>query len=99
MVAVMYCHGALEKFVKMSPDEVQKIGFEIAILGTKGIDVNNPSKQYTLRSLSGTFSGLHLLCPQNVSFKQIMPEQDIGFDLAAEYRMALTLFEEKSSRS
>ena len=98
MDAVMYCLGALEKFVDMSHDDVQKIGFEIAILGTKGIDVNDPSKQYTLRSLPGTFSGLHLLCLQYVAFKQIMPEQDIGFDLAAEYRMALSLFEEKSAK-
>jgi hypothetical protein len=66
--------------------------------GTKGIGVNNPSKLYTLRSLPGTFSGLHLVCIQYVAFKQIMPEQNIGFDLAAEYRMALTLFEEKSSK-
>jgi tetratricopeptide (TPR) repeat protein len=98
MDAVMYCLGALEKFTDMSHADVQKIGLEIAILGTKGIDVNNPSKQYTLRSLPGTFSGLHLLCLQYVAFKQIMPEQDIGFDLAAEYRMALSLFEEKSSK-
>jgi tetratricopeptide (TPR) repeat protein len=98
MDAVMYCVGALEKFADMSPDEVQKIGFEIAILGTKGIDVNNPSQQYTLRSLPGTFSGLHLLCLQYIAFKQIMPEQDIGFDLSAEYRMALSLFEEKSAK-
>jgi tetratricopeptide (TPR) repeat protein len=98
MDAVMYCLGALEKFAKMSPAEVQKIGFEIAILGTKGIDVNDPSKQYTLRSLSGTFSGLHLLCLQYVAFKQIMPEQDIGFDLSAEYQMALSLFEEKPAK-
>jgi tetratricopeptide (TPR) repeat protein len=98
MDAVMYCLGALEKFADMSPAEIQKIGFEIAILGTKGIDVNNPSKQYTLRSLPGTFTGLHLLSLQYVAFKQIMPEQDIGFDLSAEYRMALSLFEEKSGK-
>jgi len=98
MDAVMYCLGALEKFTGMSHDQVQKIGFEIAILGTKGIDVNNPSKPYNLQNLPGTFSGLHLLCLQYVAFKQIMPEQDIGFDLSAEYRMALSLFEEKSTK-
>jgi hypothetical protein len=45
MDAVIYYVGALEKFANMSPTEVLKIGFEIAILRTKGIDVNNPSKQ------------------------------------------------------
>jgi hypothetical protein len=43
----------------------------------------------------GKFSGLHLVCFEYVSFKQISPGKDIGFDLAAEYGMALSLFEKK----
>ncbi len=88
----MYCVGALEKFAAMDPGEVQKIGFEIAMLGTRGLDVNDPAQKYSLRSLPGQFSGLHLLCLEYVAFKQIAPEQDIGFDLSAEYRLALTMF-------
>ena len=57
MDAVMYCVGALEMFEPMSADQVQKIGFEIAMLGTRGIDVNNPESRYTLKSLPGEFSG------------------------------------------
>ena len=95
MDAVMYCLGALEKFDSMSADQVQKIGFEIAILGTRGIDVNNPDSRYTLKSLPGEFSGLHLLSLQYVAFKQIAPEQNIGFNLSAEYEAALKLFGEK----
>ena len=93
MDAVMYCLGALEKFDAMSADEVQKIGFEIAMLGTRGIDVNNPESRYTLKNLpGGTFSGLHLLSLQYVAFKKFAPEQSIGFDLSAEYEAALKLF-------
>jgi Flp pilus assembly protein TadD len=37
--AVMYCLGAMEKFEKMSRAEVQRIAFEIAMLGRKGLNV------------------------------------------------------------
>lgn len=98
MAAVMYLLGALQKFNQMSRDQVQKIGFEIAILGTRGIDPNSPDQQHTLRSLPGKYSGLHLLCLQYVAFKQFAPEQDIGFDLSAEYQAALGLFDQNSER-
>jgi len=91
--AIMYCLGALEKFESMSADQVQKIGFEIAMLGTRGIDVNNADSRYTLKNLPGEFSGLHLLSLQYVAFKKIAPEQNIGFDLSAEFQAALKLFQ------
>lgn len=95
MDAVMYCLGALEKFESMSMDQIQKIGFEIAMLGTRGIDVNNPDSRYTLKTLSGNFSGLHLLSIEYVAFKKFAPTQDIGFDLSAEYQAAMQLFGKK----
>ena len=92
MDAVMYCVGALELFEPMSADEVQKVGFEIAMLGTRGIDVNNPESRYTLKNLPGEYSGLHLLSIEYVAFKKFAPDQNIGFDLSAEYEAALKLF-------
>lgn len=89
MGAVMYCLDALERFEKMTPDEVQKVGVEIAILGTSGLDVNDPTPKYRLRALPGEFSGLHLVSIEYVAFKQITPDEDIGFDLSREYEMAL----------
>ena len=93
MDAVMYCLGALEKYEKMTPDEVQQVGFEVATLGMNGIDVNDPTSKYHLKSLAGSFSGLHMVCLEYVSFKQFAPETDIGFDLSSEYRSAQALFE------
>jgi Flp pilus assembly protein TadD len=93
--AVMYCLGALEKFENMSPDKVRQIGFEVAMLGMNGIDVNDPTPKYSLKSLPGEYSGLHLLCLEYVSFKQFAPDQNIGFDLAAEYRSALSMYESR----
>lgn len=75
---------------------MQKIGFEIAILGMSGLDVNDSREKYRLKSLPGEFSGLHLVSIEYVAFKQFAPEQDIGFDLAREYQMALALHEGRS---
>jgi len=91
MDAVMYCVGALERFEKMTPEEVQRVGFEIAKLGRSGLDINNSTPSYRLRALPGEFSGLHLVSLMYVAFQQIAPGEDIGFDLATEYEMALAM--------
>ena len=70
----------------------------LPFLGINGLDINDPTSRYSLKSLPGTFSGLHLVCLEYVSFKQFAPEMDIGFDLSAEYRSAQTLFERKMSQ-
>lgn len=93
--AVMYCLGALERFDRMPRDEVQKIAFEIAILGQSGLDTNDSAQKYTLRSLPGRFSGLHLLSIMYVAFKIVVPDRDIGFDLSKEYKAALDLHHKK----
>jgi tetratricopeptide (TPR) repeat protein len=89
--AVMYCLGAMEKFGAMTPAEVQAVGFEIAILGTKGLNPNDPSRKYTLKSMPGSFTALHLLCLLYVAFQQIAPDRDTGFDLSREYAAAKKL--------
>jgi tetratricopeptide (TPR) repeat protein len=90
--AMSYCLGALERFEGMPRAEVQKISFEIAMLGARGLDVNDPAEQYTLRSIPGKFSGLHLLCIEYVGFQIIDPALDLGFDLSAEYEAARAMF-------
>ena len=96
--AVMYCLGALQRFEKMSPAEVQKIGFEIAILGAQGLDVIDSTPKYHLRRLPGEFSGLHLVSIMYVAFKQIAPDKDVGFDLSAEYRVALSMYKAEAKK-
>jgi len=92
MDAVMYCLGALQTFAKMPKEDVRKVTFEIALLGTKGLDVNDPAQKYQLRSLPGRFSGLHLVSIEYVGFKLLDPTVDLGFDLSQEYRQAQLLF-------
>jgi hypothetical protein len=89
--AVAYCLSALQRFEGMPLAEIQKISFEIAMLGTRGLDVNDPAEQYTLRSLPGNFSGLQLLCIEYVGFKKIDPKVDLGFDLSTEYAAAMAM--------
>ena len=89
--AVMYCLGAIQKFEKMNPTEVQKIGFEIAMLGQRGLDTNDPTPKYRLKSLPGDYSGLNLVCLMYVAFKIIAPQEDMGFDLSKEYGIALAM--------
>jgi len=86
--AVMYLLGALRKFDKMSRDEIQKITFEIGILGQRGLDTNDSSHKYQLKSLPGQYSGLHLVCIMFVGFQTIAPDYSIGFDLTREYEVA-----------
>lgn len=89
--AVMYCLGALERFEPMPLQEVQKIGLEIAVLGTGGIDPNDADKRYTLKTLPGEYSGLQLLCLMFVAFKAVAPDRDIGFDVSREYQTAVAM--------
>jgi len=91
--AVMYCLGAIERFEKVSQADIQRISFEIAMLGRTGLNVNDPERKYRMKSLPGEYSGLQLVCLMYVGFKIIAPEQDIGFDLAKEYAMAKTMHE------
>ena len=61
------------------------------MLGARGLQVNDPTEQYSLNSILGKFSGLHLLCIEYVGFKIIDPKVDIGFDLSAEYAAACAM--------
>ena len=86
-----YCGDAIKMFDAMPKEDVQRITLEIAMLGAKGLSVNDPSTKYQLRSLPGDFTGLHLLCIEYVGFKIIDPTVDIGFDIYAEYAEACRL--------
>ncbi|MGV2338993.1 MAG UNVERIFIED_CONTAM: hypothetical protein LVR18_40980 [Planctomycetaceae bacterium] len=67
---LMYLTGALERFAGMSLDQIQ------------ALDINDPEPKYTLRSLPGTFSGLHLCCLMYAAFKKFAAAQDMGIDFS-----------------
>jgi hypothetical protein len=92
MDAVMYLAGAMEKFAKMTRQQIQDITFEVAMLGRRGFDTNDPSQKYSLRSLPGQRSGLNMVCLMFAGFKIIDPTVDVGFDLSKEYEAAQQMF-------
>jgi tetratricopeptide (TPR) repeat protein len=93
--AVMYCLSALEYFADLPDAEVQRITFEVGMLGTKGFEVNDPDQQYQLQSMPGKFSGLQMVCIMYVGFKRIAPEYAASFDLSNEYAVALEMFKKR----
>ena len=88
---MMYIAGALDTFNKQGPQKRQAIALEIAILGRGGLDINDPAEKYSLKSLPGKFSGLHLLAIMYTAFQQIDPTMDTGADFAAEYKAAVQM--------
>jgi hypothetical protein len=73
----MYCLDALEKCAKMARAQAQRIAFEIAAIGQRRLDTNDPAPKYRLKSLAEDFSGLHWVCLMHVGCKSIAPDQDI----------------------
>lgn len=94
--AVMYLLGGLQKFEKMDRGEIQKVAFEIAVLGQRGLDPNDSAQKYQLKSLPGDFSALHLLCLMFLGFRKISPETSIGFDLSKEFEVAKAMHKPES---
>lgn len=95
--AMFFCISAINLFDKIGPAETKRITFEIGIKGQQGLDINNPSKKYTLNSLNGTFTGLQLVSYMYVGFKRISPAMDVGIDLSEEYDTACRFIKLKES--
>lgn len=89
--AVLYCLDGLQKFGELGDTKTRAVVFEIALLGQSGLDINDPAKKYSLRSLPGSFSGLHLVSLMYAGMKLIDPTADAGIDLSDEYAQALSL--------
>lgn len=92
MDAVFYLLGALQNFSNKSYDDIKRITYEISMKGRNGFDINSPEQKYTLTSMDGNFSGLHLVCYMYVGIQKIEPSLDAGIDLSSEYKIALSLF-------
>jgi tetratricopeptide (TPR) repeat protein len=94
---VMYLLGAMKRFRDLGRMKTGTIAFEIAMLGRNGLDINNPAQKYTLKSLPGQFSGLHLVSIMYAGMKILDPSQDAGIDLSREYSEAKKLFDMEQS--
>src|SRR5947208_951438 len=77
---MMYIAGALDTFEMVGSRKRQEIALEIALKGQRGLDINDPAQKYTLRTLPGNYSGLHLLAIMYAAFQQIDPAANVGAD-------------------
>ena len=91
MDAVMYLLGAFDTFDRLGPARSRELTTEVAMQGRGGLDINDSAQKYTLRSLPGQFSGLHLLCLLFAGMKALDPNLETGIDLQLEYDLALGL--------
>lgn len=74
MMMSMYMLGALEYFDGMAQEDIKKIAFEIAMIGTTGISPEKKSG-YKVPSISGKdFGGYQLLAYYYVSWALAIPE-------------------------
>jgi tetratricopeptide (TPR) repeat protein len=85
---VMYISAALDIFEKAGPGKTRDIAFEVAMLGQSGLDTNDTTQKYTLKTLPGKFSGLQLVALMYAGFKQLDPNLDAGIDFGPEYAAA-----------
>jgi tetratricopeptide (TPR) repeat protein len=85
---VMYIAGALDTFAKVGPDKSRQITLEVAMKGQSGLDINDSEQKYTLASLPGEFSGMHLVSIMYAGLKYLDANMDAGIDLSAEYEAA-----------
>ncbi len=92
---MMYIVSALDMFDKLGPKKRQEIAIEIALLGQRGLDINDPEQKYTLRTVPGNYSGVHLLALMYTAFKQIDPTMNSGADFDTEYQMAVAARDNK----
>ncbi len=92
MAVSMYMADALNYFSNLSQEETKKIAFEIATIGTQGIDPNQ--KNYSIPSIKDSkFSGYKTLAFYYVSWAIGIPEMldqlelpfDKEYDLANKY--------------
>lgn len=93
--AVWFLLGALERYERMTDDEVRTVAFEFAVLGMAGLDHASSDQKYTLESLPGErFSGLQATCLMHAEgFARIAPDQDTGMDLQEPFQVARQLYE------
>ena len=96
--AVFYMQGALDEFAVLSRKQAGKIIMELALLGQKGLQINNPDVRYSLQTKSGDFSGLQLVSIMHVGIKSLDPNAETGTGLDRDYELASSLRKLRISR-
>lgn len=85
---VEYMKDALKRFKSMDLAQIQNLALELAILGNKGLNINDPTPKHQIQAWPGEYSGLHLLSIMYAAFQQFASGTEVGIDLRKEYEVA-----------
>jgi tetratricopeptide (TPR) repeat protein len=85
---VQYMLDTLERFESMELSQIQNLALELSLLGNKGLNINDPTKNYQIKTWAGEYTGLHLISIMYAAFQQFAPDTDIGINLSKEYHVA-----------
>jgi len=96
---VVFCLAALETFKEVGRERTQTIAFEIASLGSSGLNIKDRTSRFRLLSLPGEFSALQLVVYMVVGLKRVAPRTDAGIDFSKEYAFALAMLPGKKGKS
>ncbi len=89
--AVSYCLQALQLFEGMDQQRFLAVLSEVGAVGQGGLQINEPGTSRSLKTLPGSWSDLALACLIHVGMKRLMPDEDSGLGIGAEYEEALRL--------
>jgi hypothetical protein len=65
---------------------------KVAAVSQGGLQINEPETSCSLKTLPGSWSDLALACLIHVGMKRLMPGEDSGLGIEAEYEEAVRLF-------
>lgn len=85
---VQYMRDAVNRFKSMDVTQIQNLALELALLGNKGLNINDPTIKHQIQVWPGDYSGLHLISIMYAAFQQFAPDTDIGIDFSKEYWVA-----------
>ncbi|MFM7674940.1 MAG: hypothetical protein ACKO5F_05020 [Synechococcus sp.] len=78
-------------------DRLLAVHSEVAAVGQGGLQINEPGNSRSLKTLPGDWSDLALACLIHVGMKRLMPDEDSGLGIGAEYEEAVRLLAQKVS--
>ena len=76
----------------MPRGDLKNLALELAMAGRDGFAVHDPEKRYRVQGLDGEFSGPAVVSFLYVAMQIVAPGADVGFDLAAEFEQARSMF-------
>jgi len=88
---VLFCLAALETFKEVGRERTRAAAFEIASVGSSGLNIKDPTTRFRLLSLPGEFTALQLVVYMYVALKKVAPRTDAGIDFSKEYAFALAV--------